>query len=158
MPHPFPRQTLSISLSTDSTRPRINLKENNTYNTCSLIILYFLLEGDKKEWNDSYQAGNTHWVRCAPKIKKINKLSYVTAMKKMEIFFSLGGGAIFKYPSFYHIYFKNYGSFICPTFGDFSEKLPHPFQLVPTHQFTGDISIENSCSGGLNSQNCSRPR
>lgn len=72
-----------------------------------------------------------------PKNKKINKLPYVTAMKKMEIFFFSGGGAIFKYPSFYHIYFKNYGVFICPTFGDFSEKLPHPFQLVPTHQFIG---------------------
>ena len=98
--------------------------------------MHFVLERDRKEWNYSYQAGNTHWVMHA---NTHIKLSHVTAVEKTEFFF--GGGAVFKYPSFYYIHFKHSGGFICPL----SVILVRNYSAPPnSFQFIGDTSVRTA--------------
>lgn len=90
-PFLYPRQTLSINHTLFPLSPEAALRKIIPTINLSRIHLHFLLERDRKEWNYSYQAGNTHWVMHA---NTNIKLSHVTEVEKTEVFF-WGGGLLF---------------------------------------------------------------
>lgn len=91
-PFLYPRQTLSINHTLFPLSPEAALRKIIPTINLSRIHLHFLLERDRKEWNYSYQAGNTHWVMHA---NTNIKLSHVTEVEKTEVFFLGGGGLLF---------------------------------------------------------------